>query len=173
MTTSLERDDLAAMTGPADPAELPPFRRALVVIAAVAALGTMVELALIGHWHGGAQLVPWAVAWATLTAAMLTDEPSTPHALAVGRLLSGTNLVACAWGSLIHFQANHDFAAEIAGDAGPWSVLLDAARGRIPLLAPLVLGLPSVLILLAGWPSPNRRRKPTREVGERRNFGEG
>lgn len=145
----------------------PAFRQILAVIAGVAATGTMLELALIGHWHGPLQLIPWAVAYATMTAAWATATPTGTRRLQLARWLSTLNIIGGALGSAVHLQANQQFAAEIHPAASTVELMARAAQGRIPLLAPLVLALPSVLVLVAAWRHPDdQARQPTR-VGRR------
>ncbi|MEZ5236685.1 MAG: hypothetical protein R2755_13510 [Acidimicrobiales bacterium] len=131
------------------------LRQAVLMVAAVAAIGTMAELALIGHWHGPAQLAPWLAAQASLSAAWLAAGATsaggwrsrlrvrTAQVLAVGQLL------ACGWGVAVHLQANWGFAAELNRAAGVATVAAAAMRGRIPLLAPAFGALPALLVLVA------------------------
>lgn len=127
----------------------PPSREVLAVIAGLAAAGTMIELALIGHWNGPFQLIAWAVAYSTITAAWSAAPPTNPFRIRIARSLAASNIAVCAYGSYVHLDANYRIAAEVNPGANAAALLTQAARGRIPLLAPLFLTLPCLLVLVA------------------------
>ena len=138
------------MTSRPEHADLP-WREIIASLAGLAAAGTMIELALIGHWHGLVQLIPWAVAYSVITGAWATVPPTTTARLRLARTLACISIVACVHGSYTHFDANFGFASELHPSAGFGALIVAAAQGRIPLLAPLFLALPSGLVLLASW----------------------
>ena len=48
------------MTGSSDALLVLRFRRSMLLLAAAASIGTAVELAMLRHWNGLEQIVPWA-----------------------------------------------------------------------------------------------------------------
>lgn len=153
-------------------AQTPPLREILLIIAGLAAAGTMIELALIGHWHGPFQLIPWAVAYSTIAAAWATAPPTNRTRLHVARILATTNIAACVYGSYLHLDANYQIAAEVNPAASTANLLGRAAQGRIPLLAPLFFTLPCLLIILATWRHPEvQPTEPTAAQPTKRDPG--
>ena len=59
----------------------PAFRELLCLLAAGVSTASMVELALIAHWHARTQSMAWVGAWGGLTAAWLVAR--------TGNVLSG------------------------------------------------------------------------------------
>ena len=135
------------------------LREALTVVASVASLGVLAELALIGHWHGAAQVAPWVVAQTSLSASWAVSPGAGRLRLRAARVLCAGNLIACGWGMALHLEANWGFASELNRTSGLPEVALEALRGRIPLLAPLFGAMPSLLVLLATWGHPGFGRR--------------
>ncbi len=122
------------------------LRRLLAVLTAGSAAGTAAELLLIGHTHGTVQrLALWAcavLATAACTAATSDD----------GRVLrwcrwaaTGASLVG-AVGAARHLMGNASFARELHPERAPAATLWVAARGKLPVLAPLTLVLLAALV---------------------------
>lgn len=120
------------------------LRRALGVAHAATAAGLLAELLLTGHTEGAVQWVPVALSAAHLGAAALWAW--RPGAR-VARGLAGLGAVSAAgglFGVWEHAEHNYAFAAEIDATASTGALLVEAATGASPLLAPgalVVLGL--------------------------------
>ncbi len=122
-------------------------------MATATSVGTMAEMALIGHWHNWAQLTPWLVAH-NLTAAWAASQPTNTRQLRLAQILCAVTAVMSAVGAAVHLQTNWAFEAELHPGYSPATLLFQAAQGGLPLLAPLTLALPAVLIGLATWHHP-------------------
>ncbi len=133
----------------------PAFRELLCLLAAGVSVASMVELALIAHWHGGTQTMAWVAAWAGLTAAWLVNGPTGPRRLRAGAGLATGAVAIATIGVFVHLNQNLAFVTELHPQAGPMARLLDAARGGLPLLAPASLALPGLLVALAAWHHPD------------------
>ena len=132
----------------------PPWREMLVAFSALVSLGTMTELALIGHWHGRSQLIAWVIAYADLAAAWAVAEPTKRQHLLLARVLAGSAAVGGVVGVCHHLAANWAFASELHPDASVRSRAWDAASGGIPLLAPMAVTVPAVLVAFATFGHP-------------------
>ncbi len=141
------------MAGPAG--RQPAFRELLCLLAAGVSVASMVELALIAHWHGSTQTMAWVAAWAGLTAAWLVNGPTGPRRLRAGAGLATGAMVIATIGVFVHLNKNLAFVTELRPQAGLTSRLLDAARGGLPLLAPASLALPGLLVAVATWRHPD------------------
>ncbi len=133
----------------------PAFRELLCLLAAGVSVASMVELALIAHWHGGTQTMAWVAAWAGLTAAWLVNGPTGPRRLRAGAGLATGAVAIATIGVFVHLNKNLAFVTELHPQTGLGARLLDAARGGLPLLAPASLALPGLLVALATWRHPD------------------
>jgi hypothetical protein len=127
------------------------LRRALGLAHAATAAGLVAELLLTGHTESAVQWVPIGLGVLNLGgAAAFSLRPTA----AVGRGLAGLGLLSAAgglFGVWEHAEHNYAFAAEIDASATAGALLVEAATGASPLLAPgalLVLGL---LGAARGW----------------------
>jgi hypothetical protein len=132
----------------------PHYRDLLCLVAGLASLAIMGELALIGHWNGRTQLLAWLAAYANLGAAWAAAEPTSRRQIAVARTLAAVTLTVAGTGVAVHLHANFGFESELHPEVGLLSRWWRAAAGGLPLLAPLSLALPAVLIALATWRRP-------------------
>jgi len=143
------------------------YRRVLTWLGAGTALGACAELAMLRHWQGPVQLVPWAVLAALLLAAVAW---LTRRSAATARILQGTAVVAAlgsAFGVYEHVGANLAAGPLSGRYAAGWesmsavSQLWAAATesvGAAPVFAPGMVGLAGVLLWLAAfrWVPGNR-----------------
>ena len=110
------------------------------------AIGAMIELALTKHWNGTAQLIPWVVAYASVAVAWAIALPTRRIYVYAARFACLVIVVACLYGTVLHFHGNWQFAREVNRGGSTFTVAGKALLGGIPLLAPMILSIPAVLL---------------------------
>ena len=141
------------------------LRRGFVLLAVLGVLATAVELALIRHWNGLVQLVPWfSLAVAAAAIALLVARP-TPAAVRVVRVLAGLVMLTALFGVYEHVLANYragplDFRYSATWATMPvtsrWWKAITQTVGPAPDLAPLVLAWSSLCVLFATIGHPGK-----------------
>lgn len=155
----------------ADPAG--PLRRGLLALAALGVAGTAVELAMLRHWKGAVQLVPW-VALAVLAVALgaLALRPG-PGTVRLVRALALTVLVIAGFGVFEHVLANYraaplDFRYTARWPTMPagsrWWAAFSGAVGPSPTLAPTILAWASLCLWFATLRHPAALRPEALEI---------
>lgn len=146
-----------AIDGPRpDPAA--PFRRYLLVLAALGVLGTAIELAMLRHWTTTVQLVPWfALGAVAVAVAALWLRPSR-RTVALARVLAVAVTLAALFGMWEHVRGNYEAGPLDRRYTYTWDTLSPTARwwkavtksvGPSPMLAPAVLVQASLCLLFA------------------------
>lgn len=140
---------------PPDPARS--LRQGVLLLAAAATVGTLVELATLHHWKSTEQLIPWVVLGAALGGILSLLVHPRRGLVVAARWLSLLTLAGTALGVYQHIEGNLE--------AGPldrvwgerWDSLSGAARlwhaangdvGPAPLLASGVLAMIGLLVFL-------------------------
>lgn len=134
------------------------LRTALVLLATAVALGAAAELAMLRHWHGWQQLVPWVVVGllGLAAAALLLSRP-TGSVVAAARVVGALTATGSAYGVLIHVLRNFqsgplDARYAESWDGLPWLEQVWLAStggvGPAPSLAPGMLALGGVCLVL-------------------------
>lgn len=141
------------------------LRHAVIVVAALSIGGVATELALIGHWGSGSQMVPWVVLGAEAAAVAFMVNPAGRSTLTGVRVFAVVVVVAAWWGAIEHLSANAEFLQELHPDWSRSRIVWAATRGGVPLLAPLSVSLPALLAAVATVHHPLAR--VTRSVGLR------
>jgi hypothetical protein len=143
------------------------YRRLLTWLGVGTALGACAELAMLRHWQGPGQLVPWAVLAVLLLAAAAW---LARRSAATARILQGTAVVTVlgsAFGIYQHVGANLAAGPLSGRYAGRWESMPAVSQlwaavtwsvGTAPLLVPGMVGLAGVLMWLAAfrWVPGNR-----------------
>ena len=125
------------------------LRRALLAAAAVTYLGAAVEMALVEHYDGVWQLMPFAL----VAAGLGTVGAAWPAPTARPWLLAGVGavvVVGSVLGVYFHLEGNWALAAEVRPDEPLASRVWHALSGGNPLLAPGMVGLAGALGAAAG-----------------------
>lgn len=149
-------------------------RRIILAFAIMAALGALVELAMLRHFKPGSQLVPWFVlALVVLAAAAHWARPSAATAW-LGRAIGIVALLGGAYGVYEHVGSNMNTAALSIKWADTWESLpwirqvYEAATGgagAAPPLAPGFLGFAGLMLIaatLGGWSRASDAEAPRR-----------
>lgn len=134
------------------------LRRGVLALAALGVAGVGVELALLRHWNGFVQVIPWLGLGAAAVAVGLVAIRPTPARLRLARLIALAVLVVAAFGVLEHVLANHDAGPLDAEHGEGWESLSQVTRwwyaitetvGPSPTFAPAALAQVVLLVLLA------------------------
>ncbi|MFI7483885.1 hypothetical protein ACH9EU_15880 [Kocuria sp. M1R5S2] len=144
--------------GPDDARLVPIYRWALTLLGIATVLGALTELAMLRHWQGPAQLVPWAVLAVLLLAAVawaVRRSPATVRAVQVAAVVA---VLGSVYGVYEHVLANLRAGPLDPRYAEVWESMSGAARlwaatsgavGPSPVLVPGTMGLAGVLLWLA------------------------
>ncbi len=132
------------------------LRPGLWAIAAVVCLGTVGDLALLGHYESPPQLVPFALCAVGLVASLVGAFKPSKNGLRFVWLSAGIIVLGAAFGLWEHFEHNYVFESEIRPNAGVRELLTHAIVGASPILAPGALMVLSTLLALAAWRHPQQ-----------------
>ena len=116
------------MSAAAQTATITVLRRCLIVLAAVGVVATAVELAMLRHWKGFLQLIPW-FALAVISAALilLVVRPGRGTLRLVQTLALVVVLVA-GLGVVEHVMANYNAAPLDFRYAARWATMSSTSR---------------------------------------------
>jgi hypothetical protein len=121
----------------------------LLALAALSLFGTAAELALLGHFERGPQLIPFGMCAAGIAAILgywLRPGQSSRRVL---RAVMVGLVVGSVMGVVQHVQGNIEILLETQRNPTPWRTVVGAATGASPLLAPGVFVLIATLTHLA------------------------
>ncbi|MFF0902227.1 UNVERIFIED_CONTAM: hypothetical protein RF653_02430 [Kocuria sp. CPCC 205316] len=138
------------------------YRRVLTLVGIGTVLGALTELAMLRHWQGPAQLVPWAVLAVLLAGAVAWLVQRSTWTARTVRVAAVVSVLGSAYGVYEHVLANlragpvdpryADAWESMPGAAQLWAAT-SGAVGPSPVLVPGTMGLAGVLLWLAvlGW----------------------
>ncbi len=138
-------------------------RRALVLFATLALIGTAVELVMLRHWDSFEQVIPFGVVGVLLAVAWVIWRPKpTPRAVVLVLALA---CAASALGAWEHVESNHE-TAPLDANYGPkwesmssvsqWWAAANGSVGPAPPLVPLAMTYAAGMLGVAAW--VDRRR---------------
>ena len=134
------------------------LRRAFLLVAAGTCGGAVLELAMLRHWDGVDQLVPWVVLAVLAVGIAAVALKPTPRVLLAARLLAVGSAFAGLFGVWEHVSSNWQTAPLSATWASTWDTLSpmqqwwEAATGGAgiaPPLAPGFLALTGICLALS------------------------
>ncbi len=134
------------------------LRNALLVLSALTAVGTAVELATVEHWESAVQLIPWVALVVLAVAIGLAARRPGHRRLRLAQLLGGLVLVTGLFGLFEHAESNVESGAldrtygdtwDTRSEASKWWLAVTGEVGPNPVLAPAILTEAAVLLLLA------------------------
>ena len=117
-------------------------------------VGAIVELALVEHWHGWQQWLPFVMAGAGVAAAVAASRALTSRTVRALRAVSALVVVGSVAGMVLHVRGNAEFALEVRPDTTGLDLVLEAATGASPLLAPGMMAVAAVLGAAWSWRHP-------------------
>jgi hypothetical protein len=138
------------------------FQRVLLVLAALTVLGTAAELAMLRHWNGVDQLIPWfALGVLAAAVAAVALHLSAVTAL-VARLVGAVASASGLYGAWVHVHSNYEVGPLDFRYQNTWATMSLASRwwkaasggvGPSPPLAPAILALGGACLALStiGW----------------------
>lgn len=138
-----------------------PFRRILLALVLLGAVGLLVELALLEHFDSATQWIPLALLVVVIGAAVaVTLRPTLPVVRffqAVMALCVLTGVV----GVFLHYRGNAEFELERDGSLRGLRLFWEAIRGATPALAPGALSQLGLLGLVFTYRHPALRSSTT------------
>lgn len=143
---------------PLDVDLVPRFRRILLGLAAATVVGTAIELAMLRHWDGLDQLVPWLML--LVLGAAVAAQWLRPGAVVTkaARAVGAVSFACGAFGAVLHVKSNYDEAPLDFRFAPKWEAMGLLERvwtattggvGDVPAFAPMILALSGACLLFA------------------------
>lgn len=130
--------------------------RFLTLLLFVGAVGTLIELLLLGHVEGWQQLVPVVLLGLGGLVAGWHLWNGGSVSLRTVRWLGVAYVVSGLLGLWFHYVGNVEFERELSPDAAGWPLLKAALTGATPALAPGTMVWFGVLALVLAWSSGRR-----------------
>lgn len=145
------------------------LRRMIFAAVAIGLIGSLTELALIGHFEDRWQVVPLAVLPMSIAIVIWHAIARSRASLAAMRFAMVLLMVASATGIVLHFRGNAEFQLEMDPSRAGWALFAAAMRATAPpALAPGNLALLGAIGLIATYGDSSRvtdRRRPSSEGG--------
>jgi hypothetical protein len=151
------------------------YIRGLWWLTTATAIGGIAELAMLRHWDGWLQLLPWVMRAGLSATAVVVRRRPTARVMVMARRVAIAAVVLAAIGVVEHVWGNHrtaplDATYGAVWDAMPvWSRWWTAATGDVgpsPALAPAIIALDGVLLWLATLHLDEERAVPASEGPE-------
>lgn len=127
------------------------LRKVLLASSSATYAAATVELALVEHWHDWTQWIPFVMAGSALVAALAFSRGPSSRTVQAVRVVSALVIVGSLAGIVLHARGNALFALEVRPDTAGLDVVLKAATGGNPLLAPGMMALAAVLAVASTW----------------------
>ena len=122
--------------GTAEPAIAGVLRRILLAIFVAAALGTLAELLLLGHYEDRWQLVPLGLLGAGPLVALWHSLRPSVTTLRAFRALTWCFVAGGLIGTYLHYTGNAEFELEMYPSRAGLELFWESLRGATPTLAP-------------------------------------
>lgn len=125
--------------------------RVLTLLLLFGAVGTLLDLLLLGHVEGWQQLVP--VGLLGLGVLVFGWHLMAGHSVSLRavRWLGWIYVASGLLGLWFHYEGNLEFEREMAPDAAGWPLLKEVLTGATPALAPGTMVWFGALALVIGW----------------------
>lgn len=133
------------------------LRRFLLATLIAGAVGTGVELLLIGHYEDRTQLVPLVLLGATAAAGVWHAIAPRPHTVRLLQAVMLASLAAGAVGIGLHYAGNEEFELEMYPTLAGRELFAKTMTGATPVLAPGTLALVGLIGLAATYRHPQVR----------------
>ena len=117
------------MTGVREAVLVARFRRGLLTLAASAAAGTALELAMLRHWNGVDQLVPWATLVMVAAGIAIVAFSGARAAVLTGRAIGCGSAIAGVFGVYEHIASNYEAGPLDFRYADRWATMSMPAAG--------------------------------------------
>ena len=107
-------------------------RRILLAILILGVVGITVELLLLGHDEDFNQLIPLALAAATLLLSLMVSLKPTAGIVRLFQGLMGLLVISGAVGVYLHLRANMEFQLEMDATLSGWALLKKSVLAKSP-----------------------------------------
>jgi hypothetical protein len=134
------------------------LRRIVLAIIAFGAVGTVVELLLIGHYKELTQWPPLILLGLTAVGIILMVQKPNPTTLRYFRWLMVVVAASALAGIFFHLHGNVEFKQETNPDLTGLALYWKALKGGIPVLAPGMMAQMGLLGLAFTFKHPNWQR---------------
>ena len=130
------------------------LRTFLLGFSAFLCVGTIAELAFIGHWGNPLQILPFVLCALGLVAIVMFFRKANQRNLNILRWVMVLNFVGSIFGVFEHIEENINFALEIKPSTAGLDLILKGLGGANPLLAPGMLAIAALLVFAALYYHP-------------------
>ena len=146
------------------------FRRLVLALVVIGALGLLTELLLIEHFEDAWQWAPLASLTATVLASAAVAWRPSPATLRTFQVVMAACVIFGVVGVVLHLKGNMEFELEGAPELRGWPLYRETIMGATPALAPGALAQLGLLGLLFSYrhpagtaPAVNRNASGTQE----------
>ena len=147
---------------PGDGAQAGPrYRRLMLALIAVGAVGLLTELLLLEHFEDPWQWAPVVSLVLTVVATGVVAFRPTRAALRAFQVVMVACVVFGAIGVVLHIKGNIEFELEGKPDLRGWPLYREALRGAVPALSPGALAQLGLLGLLYAYRHPVLVSRPS------------
>lgn len=127
------------------------LRRVLIAVFAVSSAGTALELLLLGHVEGAAQLVPVGLLILGVVVALWHALSCAPTARYAFQGLMAAFVLSGVVGMGLHYQGNAEFELEMYPELSGMELFRETVTGATPVLAPGTMCLLGIIGLAAAY----------------------
>jgi hypothetical protein len=138
-----------------------PFRRILLALVLLGAVGLLVELALLEHFDSATQWIPLALLVVVIGATIAVGLRPAPPVVRFFQAVMVLCVVTGAVGVFLHYRGNAEFELERDGSLRGLRLFWEAIRGATPALAPGALSQLGLLGLAFTYRHPALRSSTT------------
>lgn len=133
------------------------MRRMILAALAIGLVGSLTELALIGHFEDPWQVVPLAALTVSIVVVVWHAVARSRASLAAIRLAMAVLMAAGATGIVLHFRGNAEFQLEMDPSRRGWDLIAAVMQATAPpSLAPGNLALLGVIGLIGTYGDSTR-----------------
>lgn len=138
-----------------------PFRRILLALVLLGAVGLLVELALLEHFDSATQWIPLALLVVVIGAAIAVGLRPSSRAVRFFQAVMALCVLTGVVGVFLHYRGNAEFELERDGSLRGLRLFWEAIRGATPALAPGALSQLGLLGLVFTYRHPALRSSTT------------
>lgn len=130
------------------------FRRLVLALVVIGALGLVTELLLLEHFEDAWQWAPLVSLTATILASAAVARHPSPGTLRTFQVVMAACVIFGVIGVVLHLKGNMEFELEGAPELRGWPLYRETIMGATPALAPGALAQLGLLGLLFSYRHP-------------------
>lgn len=143
-------------SAPSDPARV--LRGAFLGLSLASTVVTAIELAMLRHWNGVDQMIPWLVLGVVAASGIALAVRPSRATVAAARVVGWGTFAASAFGVWSHVHSNYETAPlnarfterwPLMSEPSRWWAALNGSVGASPPLAPAALAFAGLCLALA------------------------